>query len=127
MSFGERLKRLREEAEISREELADALKLTYSAVSKYEQDKRAPSHLMTARIANYFKVSADYLLGRTSDPTPMGIQDEPPYARLLALLRSTGDLTEAEQMLLMEDVADYYAYRQSKLKEAKDENKGGPK
>jgi len=40
--FHERLKKLREQENISREHLADLLSITYSALSKYETGKREP-------------------------------------------------------------------------------------
>jgi transcriptional regulator with XRE-family HTH domain len=65
MEFGERLKLLREENELGRDSLAERLKISYSAVSKYETNVRFPDKETLKRIADFFKVSVDYLLGRT--------------------------------------------------------------
>ena len=65
--FGSRLKTLREEANLSREEFARALSLSYWAVSKYEQNERFPDHETLNKIADYFSTSIDYLLGRTDN------------------------------------------------------------
>lgn len=74
--FHERLKYLREKENISREHLAKSLDITYSALSKYETGKREPDFEILQKIANYFNVSADYLLGRTDEQAPLSKQDK---------------------------------------------------
>lgn len=65
MNFGNRLIELRNEFNLDRDELANALNISYSSLSKYETNKRFPSQELLISIANYFGVSIDYLLGRT--------------------------------------------------------------
>lgn len=65
MNFGNRLIELRNEFNLDRDELANALNISYSSLSKYETNKRFPSQDLLISIANYFGVSIDYLLGRT--------------------------------------------------------------
>jgi transcriptional regulator with XRE-family HTH domain len=65
--FGSRLKTLREEANLTREEFSRALSLSYWAVSKYEQNQRFPDYETLNKIADYFSTSIDYLLGRTDN------------------------------------------------------------
>lgn len=61
--FSEKLKKLRDEANISREELAQRLNLSVSAISNYENDIRKPKKDEIWRaIANFFNVSVDYLM-----------------------------------------------------------------
>lgn len=66
MTLGQRLKRLREQRHLSREKVADDLQLSYWAISKYETDKRSPDHSTLQRLANYFEVTVDELLGGSS-------------------------------------------------------------
>lgn len=66
MEFGERLKCLREENKLSREELSEKLKISYSSVSKYETNIRFPDKETLKKIADFFSVSVDYLLGRSN-------------------------------------------------------------
>jgi transcriptional regulator with XRE-family HTH domain len=68
--FGERLRVLREEKNMSQEELAEAFGLGKAAISGYERGKRTPSFDLLVGLADYFQVSTDYLLGRTDDRTP---------------------------------------------------------
>ncbi|WP_163853500.1 helix-turn-helix domain-containing protein [Paenibacillus elgii] len=64
MEFGERLKSLRIAHELTQKELAKALNMTESMLSRYETGKRLPNLDVFLQLANYFDVSADYLLGR---------------------------------------------------------------
>ena len=65
-----RLKELREKAEISQLELARELSLRQNDISRYETGAREPDHKTLLALADYFDVSVDYLLGRTSSPRP---------------------------------------------------------
>ena len=71
MLFGERLKNLREQKNITREELAKDTCVSYWALSKYETNDREPDFETLKRFASYFEVSVDYLLGRTNIKSPI--------------------------------------------------------
>ncbi|KAA8747146.1 helix-turn-helix domain-containing protein [Paenibacillus sp. UASWS1643] len=60
-SFGERLSYLRNKKGLSQDELAKIFKIGKSTLGMYETNKREPKHEMTARIAEYFDVSMDWL------------------------------------------------------------------
>lgn len=68
--FGERLRELRTDRNIRQEEIAQHLGITRQAYGKYESDERQPSYNILVKIADYFNVSLDYLLGRTNIKTP---------------------------------------------------------
>lgn len=59
-----RLKELRKKNNVTLQKLADYLHIANSAISQYENEKREPSFEIVAKIADYFNVSIDYLLGR---------------------------------------------------------------
>jgi len=65
MEFGERLKALREEKDLTRDALAGKLNVSYSAVSKYETNVRFPDKGTLIDLAAFFDVSLDYLLCRS--------------------------------------------------------------
>lgn len=65
MNFGKNLQNLRTERGIFQKELAAALHLSVGTVSNYEEGISYPDPEMLCRIADYFQVSTDYLLGRT--------------------------------------------------------------
>lgn len=62
MTFGEKLKKLRTENNLTQEQLADALFVTRTAISKWETDKGYPSIDSLKAISDYFKVSIDELI-----------------------------------------------------------------
>jgi transcriptional regulator with XRE-family HTH domain len=65
MEFKNILISLRNEKGIDRETLAKHLNITYSSVAKYETGERTPNAEMLTKIAEFFNVSIDFLLGRT--------------------------------------------------------------
>ncbi len=64
-----RLKELRKARGISQLKLAMDLSLNQNSISRYETGMREADYTTLIRIADYFDVSIDYLLGRTNDPT----------------------------------------------------------
>lgn len=63
--FAERMKNLREEKGVTREQLANALNVSIRLISYWENGKRECNFEMLMLIAEYFDCSIDYLLGRT--------------------------------------------------------------
>ena len=64
MSIYQRIKELAIEKKISIRELEKTLKFSNGAINKWEE--KAPSDKLE-KVANYFNVSTDYLLGRTNN------------------------------------------------------------
>ncbi|MBQ7898145.1 MAG: helix-turn-helix transcriptional regulator [Clostridia bacterium] len=63
MTFGEKIKSLRENAEINQTELGKKVNMTQRKISYIECGKCEPSIEDIISLCNYFEVSADYLLG----------------------------------------------------------------
>ena len=63
-----RLKELRKQKHISQIKLAMDLSVSQNTISRYEQGEREAGYDMLVKIADYFKVSVDYLLERTDNP-----------------------------------------------------------
>ena len=61
--FGERLRELRTDKGLSVKELADKLGFSDVAIVYWENNKRAANAVAIYRIAQFFGVSSDYLLG----------------------------------------------------------------
>lgn len=68
-TFAERLTTLREIEGKKRQEVADSLGITRASLEYYEKGKRKPDIEVLAKLANYYKVSTDYLLGLSNVPT----------------------------------------------------------
>lgn len=65
-TFGSRLRNLREDSNLTQTELANIFKVTPPSISQYEKDVRSPDYSLLIKIADFFNVSVDYLLGRTN-------------------------------------------------------------
>lgn len=74
--FGERISLLRTSYRLSQKELAESLHVSKQTVSNWENDNIAPSVEMLLKIAKYFNVSTDYLLG-LDDRTCLEVTDLP--------------------------------------------------
>lgn len=66
MDMGDRIAELRSNAHMSQFQLAKVLGIGTSTLGMYETNKRKPSPKVLNKIADYFDVSTDYLLGRKS-------------------------------------------------------------
>ncbi len=69
-----RIRELRKQKGITAKKLGEAVNVAESTISLYENGRRSPDYDTLARIADFFGVSVDYILGRedegtTSDPT----------------------------------------------------------
>ena len=73
MQFGDILRGLLEQDGISQKQLADALNLAPSTLGNYIRGLREPDFATLSRIADYFGVTADFLLGRRP---PEGLSHE---------------------------------------------------
>jgi len=62
--FRNRLKKLREQEQISKRRLSQLCGLSDSAIRRYEHGESMPTPESLAAIADHFGVSTDYLLGR---------------------------------------------------------------
>lgn len=70
MTFGARLRRLREEKGLRQEDLGLSLNVGKSTVSQWENDLRVPDTNTLLRLSQFFTVSIDYLLGNMLEKAP---------------------------------------------------------
>jgi len=66
--FGERLKELREEKGISALALSKALQFGEANVGRWERNERDITSDNLIKLADFFNVSIDYLVGRSDEP-----------------------------------------------------------
>ena len=62
-TFGDRIRRLREERKLKQDQVAKMLCINRKAISHYENNLREPSFEMLVKMAELYHVSTDYLLG----------------------------------------------------------------
>ena len=65
-----RLKNLREDADITQSTIAEYLHIRQNTYSQYENGQRQIPIEMLIRLAKYYKVSVDYILGLTNVRRP---------------------------------------------------------
>lgn len=63
LRIGENLKRLRREKDLTQEELAAHLGISFQAISKWERGESYPDITILPALSNYFKISIDELVG----------------------------------------------------------------
>lgn len=66
-TFGERLKELRKSKGYTQQQLADIFSLSKSSISRYEKNLQLPEASTLPRIAEFFGVSLDYLMGHDGE------------------------------------------------------------
>ena len=66
--FADRLKECRKNINKTQREVADDLGLTGIGYQRYEINKSEPKMETLSKLADYFDVSVDYLMGRSSNP-----------------------------------------------------------
>jgi transcriptional regulator with XRE-family HTH domain len=64
MTLGEKIKSLRKEKGLTQEDLAKQLNVIRGTLSVWEIDRSTPDNEMLIKIADFFGVTVDYLLGR---------------------------------------------------------------
>ncbi len=63
-----RMRDLREDADLKQEILANYLHIKQNTYSQYERGIRTPPIEVLIKLADYYAVSVDYLLGLTDNP-----------------------------------------------------------
>ena len=100
--FRIRLKELRENAGLSQYKFADKFGVAQSTVGSWEAGKREPNFDTMQRLADFFNVSIDYLLGRQAtmdSPTP-----SVPGSKWIPVL---GAVAAGVPIEAIEDIEDY--------------------
>lgn len=111
MSFGEHLRALIEEQNITQKELAKQLNIAPSTLGSYVQNTREPDFSTLKMLASYFNVSIDYLLDHNPYSTASKYENE-----LLRIFRS---LTEEQQLICIEQCKVFLRMNNHKEKEEK--------
>ena len=65
-----RIRDLREDSDLKQRQIAEVLNCDQSLYSKYEREERPLPLEYAEKLADFYNVSVDYLLGRTAVKTP---------------------------------------------------------
>ena len=74
--LSERLKSLRLEAKITQKEISNKLEIGQGTYARYEKGDRKPTGEILNKLANFFNVSTDYLLGNTDNKNSTKFEDD---------------------------------------------------
>lgn len=74
-NFGEKLLALRKAKKVSQAEVADYINLTVAAYQNYENGRREAGYETIVKLADFYEVTTDYLLGREPLPDPFADLD----------------------------------------------------
>ncbi|NLB34398.1 MAG: helix-turn-helix transcriptional regulator [Elusimicrobia bacterium] len=116
MTLGAKIRTLREEKGLHQEDIGKLFSVSKSAVSLWENDLRTPDSATVAKLADYFNVSTDYLLGRveekrlyakiTTEIDPDNPDLEKAYQEIgvaINQLLLNGTITDKQAVMLLED------------------------
>ena len=105
-TIGERIVFLREELDITQTQLAEMVGLTKMTLYKYEKDKCEPRSEIISRLSDALNTTADFLIGRTNDPSPIKSNSsiESSYNKSNELISKFNKLTKEEQIRIEERI-----------------------
>ena len=75
MSFGTNLKKIRQDNDLTQEDLARKINTSRSNIANYENDKNMPSIDILEKLSKIFNCSIDYLLGKSDIRNPDEIKN----------------------------------------------------
>lgn len=67
-NLSERLIQLQEERKFLKKDIANSVGLSIMGYYRYENGERVPNADILIKLADYFQVSLDYLVGRSDNP-----------------------------------------------------------
>lgn len=102
IDFGNILKQLRTERNLTQSELAEKLGLSKSSISMYENGKREPDFENLEMIADFFNVRLMYLIGAESRETTTPSTSTQKVELQTLAAHALEDLTEEEQLKIIE-------------------------
>ncbi len=129
--FPTALRALMDERGETQENIAKAAEKTRQTVSQYVNGISEPSYETLVKIADYFNVSADYLLGRTEDPNrkPCAADELGLSSEAIAVIKNCkhisyfDDAMEGMDRLITEGALLYFASRINRFCKAVSKNK----
>lgn len=135
---GERLKKLRKERGLTQTDLAKEIGISLTSVKQYELGNRVPDKFNLTKIANYFHVLEDWIIGESEHKTFIERIDAELGEERLAELRETVQILDwleknfedfhterysAEQLQRLD--AEVRAFIQFKIEQLNKENEQG--
>ena len=108
------MKKIRESLQLTQVKVANDLKLSRQVYNFYENGKRNPDMQTLIKIADYYGVSINYLLGRTNVIKPENIDEDD----LLSKINTADSETKAS----VEQFLNYLLYEKERKNKEKNDN-----
>ncbi|HDR7601542.1 TPA: helix-turn-helix transcriptional regulator [Bacillus mycoides] len=112
--IGEKIKELRKNSKITQEQLGNAIGVSKMAISYFEKGKKSPGRESLEKIADYFNVTTDYLLGRSEDPELNEEENKTVTEEGKNIMTLIESLPEDERKKAWEQLEMYVTYMQNK-------------
>ena len=103
------LRELRKKRGISLKELGEIIGVAESTVSLYENEKRQPDFSTLNKLADYFNVSVDYLLGREPQDTAISTRKKGIKIPVLGRVQAGIPVEAIEEILGYEEITEEMA------------------
>lgn len=84
-----RIKELREERDLTQEDVAKAIQTSQRNISRWEKGQNEPASSFLIKLADFFDVSIDFLVSRSDD-----------FGNIVAASNSSASLTAEDQEIL---------------------------
>jgi transcriptional regulator with XRE-family HTH domain len=111
--LGKRIEKLRKQKGLTQSELGKAFGFRDSTISQYETGKRKPDSDTLGKIADYFGVSTDYLLGKTNDRYLANDETPEEIAEIFDFIRrKSRDMTPDERKQLIKGIKAFIKARE---------------
>lgn len=121
--LGKRLHALREKNGLKQNELASILHISCSSISAYERGERAPNLDIILALSEYFDVTTDYLLGKTSysqSPSILTekVSDGTPIGEIVIALKALSKKQQDAIVLIINNML-FYEVAKTELNETR--------
>ena len=120
--LGDNIKYLRKKHKLTQQDVARALGIARSTYTSYENNNRSPDYELLIKIADYFNVSTDFLLGRMERTNLM--KDEYPDSKeavnsnnvldIVNNLMHIREISEEDYAYITKQLEDFISYARNK-------------
>ena len=115
--IGDILKYLRKQHNLTQQEVAQALSIARSTYTSYENNTRSPDYDSLLKLADFFSVTTDFILGRTNlyqKTSPAKTPQDKELTETINHLLFVRELNEKDYEYIVKQVEDFANYVQKK-------------
>lgn len=102
--FGTRLKNLRIQAGMTQDEVAEKIGTNARTLGYYEKEERRPNPEMLIKLADFFNVTTDYILGRSNNPHETHIVSNSSLPEETTIIKILGNIRAGQPLFADEHI-----------------------